>query len=247
MATTTTIPFTPLVACPACKTPTLRPAEAQPLVPSRRCATCGGQFVRGEQYYRWLGHPDRAAKSTQPELVGNMTDTPRAKVCPECGKLMRRYRIGHGITFCIDRCSTCAGIWFDANEWETLHRHGLHDRVRFVFSDAWRTRMLKDELERIARHLVESKVGSADFAELQRMANWIERHRHRDEVAAYLLTRLRGVTPPHQQGDPRALERFNHPSRCASPSGWRPRFVRALLGAWRSSATVPAGTNHRAR
>ncbi len=228
-------------------TATLRPAEAEPLLPSRRCAICAGQFVRGEQYYRWLEHPDRVAKAIPDDVTGAVTDTPRAKVCPECGKLMRRYRIGYGVTFCIDRCSACAGIWFDANEWETLQRHGLHDRVHFVFSDAWRTGLLKDELERIARHRVESKVGADAFTELQRIADWIERHTHRDEVAAYLLTRLRAVTPPHQKGDPRAIERFSHPSRCASPCVRRPRFVRALLEAWRSSARAPAGTNHRGK
>ena len=246
MGNTSTITFAPLVACPACKTPTLRPADAQPLLPSRKCATCGGQFVRGEQYYRWLEHPDRAAKTTPQEVVGDVTDTPRAKVCPECGKLMRRYRVGPDVPFCIDRCSACAGIWFDANEWETLRCHRLHDRVHFVFSDAWRIGLLKDELERIARVRVESKIGSPDFAELQRMAHWIEQHAHREEIAAYLLTRLRAVAPERQHGNPRAVERFNRPDRCVSPCGWRPRLVRALLGGWGSSATGPPGTPRRA-
>jgi Zn-finger nucleic acid-binding protein len=197
--TTTRSPsVAPLTICPTCLQPTLRPAEAEPLLPSRRCATCGGQFIRGEHYYRWLDHPDRSATTRSiAGVAGEVIDTPKAKICPECGKLMRRYRVGPGLAFAIDRCSTCAGIWFDANEWEALRRQGLDDRVHFVFSDAWRTRLLRNELDAIARRRVEANIGSADFAELQRVASWIERHPHRDELSAYLLTRLRGSSTAH--------------------------------------------------
>lgn len=194
MNTTSTTTFSPLTRCPACAQPSLRPAEAEPLLPSRRCADCSGQFIRGEQYYRWLDHPDRSPQTAlQAEAPGDVIDTPWAKICPECGKLMRRYRIGNGLAFVIDRCSACAGIWFDANEWDALRRQGLHDRVHFVFSDAWRMRLLRDELDRIARRRVEAKIGSQNFAELQRVTEWIEQHPHREEVIGYLMTRLRGA------------------------------------------------------
>jgi Zn-finger nucleic acid-binding protein len=197
MSTTSPSPsFAPLTVCPACMTRSLRPAEPEPLLPSRRCADCGGQFIRGEHYYGWLDHPDRAAKAGQvAEVTGEVIDTPQAKICPECGKLMRRYRVGHGVTFVIDRCGACGGVWFDANEWETLKRHGLHDRVHFVFSDAWRAQLLREEAGRVARSRVEAKVGSDDYAELERIADWIERHPHRDTIVAHLLRRVSGGPP----------------------------------------------------
>jgi len=247
MRPNSTVPFTPLIACPACRTPTLRPAEAEPLLPSRRCASCGGQFIRGEQYHRWLEHPDRAAVAVKQQTVDDATDSTRAKVCTECGKLMRRVRVGQGVAFSIDRCGACGGVWLDANEWEALRTVGLHDRLHFVVGDVWQARVLKEERDRVVRDRVAVSFGPEDFEEVQRIAEWIERHARRDEIAAYLLARLRAVAPERQRGNPRAVERFNRPDRCASPSGWRPRFVRALLGAWRSSARVPAGTNHPAR
>lgn len=194
---TTTSPtgnFTPLTVCPACVRSSLRPSAAEPLLPSRRCADCGGQFVRGEHYYRWLDHPDRAPQ-TEPATgaVGELIDSPKAKICPECGKLMRRCRVGHGAAFSIDRCGACGGMWLDANEWEALARHGLRDRVHFVFSDAWQTRLLQQERNDAAHRQVEARLGPQDFGELLRVTDWIEHHPHRDEVAAYLLTRLRGA------------------------------------------------------
>jgi hypothetical protein len=32
-----------------------------------------------------------------------------------------------------------------------------------------------------------------EFAELRRVAQWIEQHPHRDEITAYLITRLRSA------------------------------------------------------
>ena len=239
------MPFMPLVTCPACRMPTLRPAEAEPLLPSRRCATCGGQFIGGEQYHRWLEHPNRAAMTVRQETVDDATDSMRAKVCAECGKLMRRLRVGQGVTFSIDRCGACGGVWLDANEWESLRTVGLHDRLHFVVGDAWQARVVKEERDRAARDRAAASIGPEDFDEVQRIAEWIERHARRDEIAAYLLTRLRAVAPERQHGNPRAIERFNRPGRCASPCGWPPRFVRALLGACRSSATGRPGTPRR--
>jgi len=245
MRTKPPIPFAPLFACPTCRTPTLRPGEVEPLLPSRRCATCGGQFIRGEQYYRWLEHSDRAATAVAPQqqqdAAADVADSARAKICPECAKLMRRVRIGQGIGFCIDRCSACGGVWLDANEWEALQHRGLSDRLHLVAGEAWQARVLKEERDRAARERVAISIGPEEFDEVERVAGWIERHPQRDEIAAYLLTRLRAVAPEHQHGNPRAIERFNRPDRCVSPSGWRPRFVQALLGGWRSSARAPAG------
>jgi Zn-finger nucleic acid-binding protein len=178
--------------CPACRVDSLQPAEAEPLLPSRRCGRCGGQFIRGEQFYLWLEHPDRS--STPPVSADtdcNVIDTPQAKICPECGKIMRRYRVGHGIHFVIDRCGACAGIWLDDNEWELLKRQQLHDRVHFVFSSAWQAKLHREEQHRRASERLEARLGPTDFAELQHTISWLEQHPHREEMIAHLLDRLR--------------------------------------------------------
>ncbi len=192
--TTTSTPtrLTPLIVCPACLRPTLQPGIAESLLPSRRCATCAGQFIRSEHYYRWLEHPDRTPQTEcRPDQVSEVVDSPKAKICPECGKLMRRCRVGRGAEFAIDRCGGCGGMWLDANEWESLKHFGLHDRVHFVFSDAWQAGLLRQERDDAARRHVEARLGPSDFAELQRVTQWINQHPHREEVTAYLLTRLR--------------------------------------------------------
>ena len=84
--------------CPVCRDVALRPAEAGAQLASLRCERCGGQWVRGEQYYQWLDHGAGQAATaddagaTTPGAVGEAADNPRAKLCPECGTIMRRYR-----------------------------------------------------------------------------------------------------------------------------------------------------------
>src|SRR4051812_37421770 len=105
-----------LTTCPSCRQPSLRPAQLEPLLSSHACASCGGQWLRGEAYFRWLDHPDRSSAPGQLDATSaaEVHDSTRAMLCPECGKLLARFRVGHGLSFFIDHCSGCGGIWLDA-------------------------------------------------------------------------------------------------------------------------------------
>src|SRR5262245_26341906 len=128
--------------CPVCPQHALLvAAELEPLLASHRCAQCGGQWITGEHYYRWLEHPDRRPSDANPQTVS--ADAPhsdasarpgaprRAMLCPECGRLLSRYQVGHGLNMFIDRCAGCGGLWLDADEWDALKRSHLADRIHF--------------------------------------------------------------------------------------------------------------------
>jgi Zn-finger nucleic acid-binding protein len=181
--------------CPACKDSALHPAELEPLLPAHRCGKCGGNWIRGEQYFRWLELPDRRQHHPQAQDISHDSahDSVRAMLCPECGRLLGRYRVGHGLDFCIDRCAGCGGVWLDANEWQSLERSQLTDRIHFIFSAAWQAQVLRDHQHRAAEQRMVERIGATDFARLVEMTRWIEQHQHRDQVAAYLLEQLRGM------------------------------------------------------
>ena len=182
--------------CPACGVRTLERAELQPLLPCFRCPRCAGQWIRGEHYFRWLEHPDRKHTDVNPNVVGEPHDSKRAMICPECGKLLSRYRVGHGVSFSIDRCAGCGGIWLDANEWETLQQHHLEDRIHMIFSTAWQGQILREEQQKAFEQRLVSRIGDEHFAELKRVVAWVDTHPHRAEIAAFLLQHLRALEPP---------------------------------------------------
>ena len=123
--------------CPICKSVELI-EHALPEGPaSHRCAQCGGQWVESKRYWAWLETPGRnESPAVSSDANYTVVDSIKAKICPECGHLLSRAKVGHGANFHIDRCAHCGGIWFDALEWESLRALGLHDDVHFIFSKA---------------------------------------------------------------------------------------------------------------
>src|SRR4051812_19270040 len=134
--------------CPVCKTVSLADATLEEGLASHACGKCGGQgiggashggmgqmgggetpaprgggqWIGGQRYGEWVqmrgGKTDAAGGDEQ--VSAPVRDSTAAKLCPECGRFLIRHKVGHGVDFCIDRCTACGGIWLDANEWQTL-------------------------------------------------------------------------------------------------------------------------------
>jgi Zn-finger nucleic acid-binding protein len=177
--------------CPVCKDVVLADAELESGLPAGRCAECGGQWVGGSTYLKWIGDrgpeppPDREVFEAVPGEPA-VRDNRKAKLCPYCGRFLTRAKVGRGLEFLLDRCGSCGGIWFDANEWEVLKGRGLHDAVHFVFSDAWQADVSRRDREAQHDRLLAQKVGEADWAEVKRVRAWLDAHPHRAELYAYL-------------------------------------------------------------
>lgn len=155
---------------------------------SHRCPGCDGQWIRGERYYLWLdSHEDEPETAGEEEARVTVHDSAGAKLCPECGRLLTRFQVGHGVEFAIDRCGGCGGIWLDAREWEVLRGKGLHDDVHFVFSAAWQSEIQRQRRRQNAERLLAEKLGEPDFDELKRIREWIDSHPRRNEIYAFLL------------------------------------------------------------
>ena len=54
------------------------------------------------------------------DVTFEVKDVQGAKICPECGRILLKYKVGHGLDFFVDHCSGCGGIWLDKNEWNAL-------------------------------------------------------------------------------------------------------------------------------
>jgi Zn-finger nucleic acid-binding protein len=180
--------------CPICKTVALAEARLDPELPSHACGKCGGAWIGGQQYTQWLTRQTSTDSATSARGISTPGhDSLAAKLCPECGRFLVRYHVGHGIEFCIDRCTTCGGIWLDADEWQALRAQKLHDVLHLVFSAAWQAEIHRRNETQRHDQMLKQKLGAADVAEIHRVKQWLDSHPHRTELYAYLM---HGSEPP---------------------------------------------------
>jgi Zn-finger nucleic acid-binding protein len=172
--------------CPVCKSTALVSTELEFDLASSRCPSCGGNWIRGAAYWKWLeGH------ANLPERVGTDTDLSVSESskfvdCPECNFRMLKYFVGHGLGFALDHCEGCKGIWLDRNEWETLKKRNLHDDLNSMLTAFWQAAARKEERTKKLEQIYINRFGVEDYAELKRIRTWLDRHENKQLLLAYL-------------------------------------------------------------
>jgi Zn-finger nucleic acid-binding protein len=97
--------------------------------------------------------------------------------------------VGHGVSFHLDRCGRCGGIWFDRNEWEILEANGLHDDVHLVFSEAWQAAVRQSDQQQVEEDRLRVLLGDESLARIQQIKQWLDGHPKKSQLYAYLLHR----------------------------------------------------------
>jgi Zn-finger nucleic acid-binding protein len=129
------------------------------------------------QRKRGQGQPDA---ETSLAVANNQ----HAKLCPDCQVIMLRYQVGRGLSFAIDQCSRCAGLWFDQNEWETLKASHLHDEIHRILTAPWQSQVRKEEARQHLEAVYARRFGS-DYAEIKRMKAWLDAHPEKPSILAF--------------------------------------------------------------
>lgn len=173
--------------CPVCKTHNLKPAHLEKNLLANGCQQCGGHWISYQNYWTWLEQqaPDLPEKPFA-EVSFNVDDTREASLCPDCGRILLKYRVGHGIDFFLDHCNGCGGIWLDKNEWEVLKSRNLHDRLHRIFTTSWQKQIRAEEMKIKLENFYAHKFGEKDYRELKRIKRWIDRHHQRKALLVYL-------------------------------------------------------------
>ena len=176
--------------CPICKTIPLGESELEPGLRVQPCSQCNGQWISPKDYWKWLEGrgplaPEIAPATVPLDLPVKETETP--KFCPDCGRFLRRHKVGHGVHFSLDRCGTCGGFWLDANEWMILKSRNMNDRLHFVASDGWQGEVARQEREKGHEQIVREKIGAEDLEKIKSIKVWIEAHPRKAELYAVLL------------------------------------------------------------
>lgn len=173
--------------CPVCKEDTLLSENLESGPPAKKCGRCHGIWISFEPYAAWLdtrgSSLPEGGSGPAPEPAEDMRG---AKLCPECGRIMPRYRILPEVEFCLNHCGSCGGIWFDKDEYEALASRGMLDKFTSFFTREWqadlRARQARKELE----HMYQEKFGEEVYARLKEIRAWFAAHPKRVALLEYL-------------------------------------------------------------
>ncbi len=152
-----------------------------------RCEESGGYYIPSACYMRWLSQQPAITPhlpETEQDRYPDQTDAP-ARMCPESGTIMTRYKVGHGFTFSIDRSIT-GGIWLDAGEWEALRNRNFHDELNRVFTQSWQRTIRDTELHQNRRKRMEERFGIDVLNRIDSLKAELQDHPSREELIAYI-------------------------------------------------------------
>ena len=172
--------------CPVCKRATLAMKMVAESLSMACCTECGGKWLSSASYWSWLETLDREfPEKENPDFLCEIHDSSEAKVCPDCGRILIKYKVGRGIEFNLDHCNSCNGVWFDRNEWEILENANLHDEIHKIFTTSWQNEILLEEKKRYFDRMYQQKFGN-DYLKINEFKTWLDAHEMKNSILAFL-------------------------------------------------------------
>ena len=173
--------------CPVCKSPELTLTDLESGLSSMKCRDCGGNWIRGAEYWKWLEkHGPNLPERTEQNHGLSITDSGKYVDCPECRFRMTKFLVGHGLGFTLDHCEGCKGIWLDKNEWEVLKKRNLHDDLNSMFTSFWQRGAQKEARKKHLEQIYSRRFGANDYTEIKRVRGWLDSHPNKQDLIAYL-------------------------------------------------------------
>ena len=173
--------------CPVCASKRTTTETLTDGLSAQKCESCGGHWISHKNYQTWqstLG--DISDHTSFTEVQIELEDHKGATLCPDCGKILLKYKVGHGLDFYVDHCSACGGIWLDENEWEALEAQNLHDEIHRIFSTAWQKEIRDENLAQTMENVFRNRFGDETYKKIKDIRKWIEGHPRKDELLAFL-------------------------------------------------------------
>jgi Zn-finger nucleic acid-binding protein len=155
-----------------------------------RCSSCEGLWVDLHDVPRLLEH--RAFALPMPEPAEDAKDLDsRTGLCPLGHGRLGRVRVEVDDGFYLDRCSTCAGIWFDRGEWQRLARRELLHRLPEFWTAAWQRHQRNVQQREAYLAWAQAEFGDDLLAQLDELAERLRTHPQRSAAITYLLQESR--------------------------------------------------------
>ena len=152
----------------------MQPQEIEPGLTVFACPKSGGFWIPLQPFLDWKektsGSRPAAARLLRAGRAGRR-GWERATICPESGRLLSRYQVGHGLAFHIEHSPVTGGVWLDKGEWEALKSKGLHFTMNLIFTDSYQpAKVRSSEYAQELKETFRNRIGAADFDKVSEFA-----------------------------------------------------------------------------
>lgn len=174
--------------CPTCKTEDLVLEQLEAGLSGQVCPQCAGAALALPAYSDWLAKrgSDSEVASAAPDF--EVADSKRALCCPQCQRIMVKFKVAADAAHSLDYCFSCGEVWFDAGEWDYLKSRGLHTRVRSISTDPWQRRIREENAARVRAEGFKQAIGEEAFPVVENFRQWLSAHPGREDILRYLNT-----------------------------------------------------------
>jgi Zn-finger nucleic acid-binding protein len=166
--------------------------EIEPGLSAYACPKSGGVWIPLERYHAWKElHQHR--QQSLPEGYTPLIDDDsrqRALLCPESGRLLIRYRVGHGLNFHVDLSPVSGGVWLDKGEWDALKSQGLHSELHYIFTASYQRQIRSAEYEEALLQKFVERIGLADFQKVAAFKSWLATHPKQRDICCFLMDNI---------------------------------------------------------
>jgi len=163
--------------------------EIEPGLSVYSCPKSGGVWIPLERYHAWKEHHRQREQPLPDGYTPLLADDSkqRALICPESGRLLIRYRVGHGLSFQVDLSPVTGGVWLDKGEWEALKGKGLHVELNFIFTASYQRQIRNAEYEEALNQTFADRIGVEDFQKAAAFKSWLATHSKQRDICCYLM------------------------------------------------------------
>ncbi len=176
--------------CPNCKSNELVPTELDRGLVGAGCNSCDGTLLPLINYRYWLETIGESIDNDNVDQHVEADDSKAAKLCPKCGKMMTKYRIGYDQENRVELCGHCDEAWLDSGEWQLLKSLELQDDLSEVFTDAWQRKLRIDhEKQKWDQHFTQL-FGVEDFKKISEFKSWIDQHPEAADIKHFLTVNI---------------------------------------------------------
>lgn len=173
--------------CPVCKTKRCSTIELEENLKAASCEKCGGHWISRRNYSAWLKqHRETPLERPYSEIELDVDDVREVKICPECNRILMKYRVGQGLDFFVDHCPGCGGVWLDRNEWQALQNKNLHGEIHKIFSTTWQNQVRGDQMAAKLDRAYAKRFGEESYKKAKEFRQWIQGHPLKGALLAFI-------------------------------------------------------------
>lgn len=174
-----------MATCPKCEEHALSPTLIEAGLSARGCGTCEGLLVDLVGYRAWSDQQGIDTMAINEGVTADIADTKKAVLCPNCLRIMTKFRVSTHAENRLDFCGHCDVAWLDGGEWGQLQAMGLRAHLGSIFSAPWQRRLQESQSHRMNEQSARERFDD-DYDQINEFRLWLSERPDRDEIIGWI-------------------------------------------------------------